>query len=118
VRVGGSLSSYKTVLHYSLSSPGRSNLETFRIAHQEFVSTLPPKNIESENKNKENPFKEFSMLTRTDQIIKRMEAELSNVKTSIHKQRVKDKDHALSLFNSAMTNTSSSDSGRYIDTYI
>jgi DNA-binding PadR family transcriptional regulator len=117
VRVGGSLSNYKTVLYYSLSSPGRSNLETHRIFNQEFVSTTPPNNIKREDENKGNSTKDFSMFTRNDQIIKRMEAELSNIKTSHSEQSENNIHRALSLFNNAMTNTPLY-SGSYIDMYI
>jgi hypothetical protein len=115
VRIGGSLSNYKTVLHYSLSSPGRSSLETHRIFNEEFVSTPLP-GIKRENENKGNATQDFSMLTRTDQIIKRMEAELSNIKTSSNTENENNKNRALSLFNTDILNNPLY--GRYIDTYI
>jgi hypothetical protein len=111
VQVGGSLSNYKVVLHYSLTYPGRSNLETVRLVEQELVATSPkddkkPKgtnNIQTELFNKSS-----------DYIIKIMKEELANVKP-FSKPEMGYTSEQTSLEKVHMTHF---DIGQYIDIYI
>lgn len=121
MRVGGSLSNYKTVLHYSLTHPGKSNIETLRLANKEFVSAPPSRTIRTENETgKENNRDVEITLTEKDYIIRQMEADLSNVKDFSTDLMFTNERHDAKKIGSFLFDRSSyfENYGRYIDMYV
>jgi hypothetical protein len=116
VRIGGSLSNYKTVLHYSLSSPGRSNLETHRLVYQEFVSSHPPKSIGREDVNENRTSIIHAGFTKTDYMIKMMAEDLALVRPFSKEIQENWTSKDPSLFDRLVMNDVNS--GKYIDLYI
>jgi hypothetical protein len=116
----GSLSNYKTVLHYSLTHPGKSNFETLRLATKEFMSAPPSRTIRSEDeKGKEKNTESEMNLTKKDYVIRQMEADLSNVKDFSTDSMLNNGKNAKQLGNFLFDKSFyPSNSGRYIDIYV
>jgi hypothetical protein len=117
----GSLSNYKTVLHYSLTHPGKSNIETLRLANKEFVSAPPSRTIRTgDEANKEKNTEIEMTLTKKDYIIREMEADLSNIKDfSTDFMSNNEKNNAKKLGNFLFDKGFyPSNFGRYIDIYV
>jgi hypothetical protein len=112
----GSLRNYKIVLHYSLVQPGHSNIETLRLANKEFVSSPPSKRLRTEEGTEESRIKVESMPSKTDYIIKQMQAELDGFQTSPKGIRDSKNNKDDRLLNNVMFN--SFNPGKYIDMYV
>lgn len=117
----GSLSNYKTVLHYSLTHPGKSNFETLRVATKEFMSAPPSRTIRSEDEAAKGKNTESDMnLTKKDYVIRQMEADLSNVIEFSTDSMLNNRKNNEKRLGSFLLDNSlySGIYGRYIDIYV